>query len=537
MEELESRMPYEEFLKFVKDGYYVIRRNHELWACVSLDMTIEKCLMRLLKVQGGRTHGRGISNSQRAYFVLTFPGFLKVCETMERLTGMKDAETSMSWIKQHSPWTESNCLRSLSSGVIGHEKIYCHNALSVGSAAINTTIGSNFADVKLTIKKNRLLPLAAVNKSIAIRDEVMPLNPQQLFMLIVWAVNNNAGDILHYLMYELTPRPPVLFDDVSIRKTAKSALLDVLNSASAPEILQETSTFIINGGYILRVLVWPRPATFGTVVESYIQYVVRHYSTFTIVVCDGYDDVMSTKGEERNRHSLHKTYPNMSLDSSTIITVSQADFLSYGHNKARLISMLSQEFNHAGLKVHQAVADADTLLVRAALQGATEGREVIVVATDTDILIMLLARAHEGTIVHLFSPEPKIYSVVDIQRQIGAKKICLLFVHVVTGCETTSAVFGNGKKKAWKLLEKPNVQSIAAVFNNPSADKGQIITAGKQFLIQLYTNEDFTSLEELRGRMYAHSLQGRQPPTHLNLRPFRLPAQLASSTASGHICR
>ncbi|KAJ8869456.1 hypothetical protein PR048_028446 [Dryococelus australis] len=30
MEELESRMAYEEFLKFVKDGYYVIRRNHEL---------------------------------------------------------------------------------------------------------------------------------------------------------------------------------------------------------------------------------------------------------------------------------------------------------------------------------------------------------------------------------------------------------------------------------------------------------------------------------------------------------------------------
>ncbi|KAJ8881673.1 hypothetical protein PR048_018159 [Dryococelus australis] len=471
-------------------------------------MVIEQYLMRLLKVQGGLMHGHGISTSQLAYFVLAFPACLKVCEAMERLTGVymnsteqhvklrdscrsadkRDEDMFMSWMKQHFHWAESNCLRSLFSGVIGHEKINCHNAFSVGSAAMKTMIGCNFTDVKLT-RKNRVLPFAAVNTSITISNEVVPVNPQQLFMSIVWTVNNNTGGLLHYLKY-----------DVSMRKTAKSALLDVFNSSPAPEILQETSTFIIDGRYLLRFLVWPRPATFRIVVESYLQYVVRHYSTSAIVVFDGYDDVLSTK-EERKQRSLHKTSPNMSFDSSTIITVSQAEVLSNGHNKARFISILSQEFNCAGLKVHQAVADAETLIVRTALQEATEGREFIVVATDTDILIMLLARADEGTSMHLLSPGSKIYSVGDIQRQICAKKICLLFIHAVTGCDTTSAVFGKRKKKAWRLLNKPNVQCIAAVFNNPSAEKGQIITAGEQFLIQLHT-----SFDELCGRMYARSL-------------------------------
>ncbi|KAJ8892831.1 hypothetical protein PR048_005412 [Dryococelus australis] len=428
MEELESRMPNEEFLKFVKDGYYVFRRNHKLGTCVSLDMAIEQCLMQLLKVQGGLMHGRGISNSQLAYFVLAFPACLNVCEAMER--------------------------------IIGHEKINCYNALSNGGTAMKTMIGSNFADVKLTRK-----------------------------------------NIVHWL------RPPALFD-VSMRNTAKSATLDVFNSTPVPEILHETSTFISDGGYLLRVLVWPRPATFGTVAESYLQYVARYNYTIAVVVFDGHNYVMSTKGEERKWCSLHKTY-NMSFHSSTIITVSQADFLSNRHNKAMLISMLSQKFNHVGLKE------------------TTEGREVIVMVTDTDILIMLLARAHEGSSIHLLSPGSNIDSVGDIQGQIGAKKICLLFVLGVTGCDTTSAVFSKGKKKAWKLLGKPNVQSIAAVFNNPRTDKGQIITAGEQFLTQLYTNEDFTSLDELRGRMYARYL-ARQALTA----SCELAALLRTSTAS-----
>ncbi|KAJ8876185.1 hypothetical protein PR048_024094 [Dryococelus australis] len=383
-------------------------------------MAIEQCLMRLLKIQGGLTNGCGISNSQLAYFVLAFPACIKVCEAMERLIGVSMNSTE--------------------------------HYVELGDSRQSVDKGDS----------ETVLPLAAVNNSITIRIEVVSVNLQQLFMPIVWAVINSAGDLLHYLKNELAPRPLALFDDVSMWKTDKSALLDVFNSAPVPEILQETSTFIIDCGYLFQVLVWPRPPTFGTVVESYLQRAVQHYFTSAIVIFDGYDDVLSTKAEEQRRCSLHKTSPIMSFDSSTIIIVSQADFLSNGHNKARLISMLSQEFHSAGLKVHQAVADTDTLIVRTVLQEATKGREVIVVATDSHILIMLLARAHGGTSVHLLSPGSKIYSVGDIQRQI--------------------------------------------VFNNPSADKGQIITAGEQFLIQLYNNEDFRSLDELCGRMYARPL-------------------------------
>ena len=49
---------------------------------------------------------------------------------------------------------------------------------------------------------------------------------------------------------------------------------------------------------------------------------------------------------------------------------------------------------NAGIIVKQAVSDADTLIVETALQSATSSLfPVVVVGTDTDILVMLVARS------------------------------------------------------------------------------------------------------------------------------------------------
>jgi len=160
-------------------------------------MAIEQSLMRLLKVQGGLTHGRGVTDSQLAYFVLSFPGCLKLCEAVERLTGVSTTSTEQhvdlrdsrrdvyfkhtavfkTSLEDHSPYDKCNSLKSLSSDIEGDRKVNCHKAFEVGNKALKEMTGKNFADVKLT-RKSRVLSLAAVSSSVKVRDEVVPVDTQ-----------------------------------------------------------------------------------------------------------------------------------------------------------------------------------------------------------------------------------------------------------------------------------------------------------------------------------------------------------------------
>lgn len=87
MEELPNHLSTSEFSKFVKDGYFTIRRAHEFWSGTWSDMAIEQNLMRAMKVKGGLTHGRGFTDSVLAQWILSGPGCVKLCDALEKLSG------------------------------------------------------------------------------------------------------------------------------------------------------------------------------------------------------------------------------------------------------------------------------------------------------------------------------------------------------------------------------------------------------------------------------------------------------------------
>ena len=73
-------------------------------------------------------------------------------------------------------------------------------------------------------------------------------------------------------------------------------------------------------------------------------------------------------------------------------TTTQAAFLANSNYKKRLIQMLCEKILLSGIHVKQADADADTLIISTALTIAeSENLPVIVVGTDTDLLVMLVA--------------------------------------------------------------------------------------------------------------------------------------------------
>ena len=78
---------------------------------------------------------------------------------------------------------------------------------------------------------------------------------------------------------------------------------------------------------------------------------------------------------------------------------------------------------------------------------------------------------------------------------------CLPFVHAVSGCDTTFSLFGHGKLKALKLLQKhDDLRKEVTIFGEDEATYDQIREVGERFVKCLYyaSSSHAKNLDELR---------------------------------------
>ena len=225
MSDLENKMTEDEFQEFSSSGSFTIRRSDKLWAGVWSDMTIDQVLMRAMKTSGGLTRGRGLTDSVLSRWVLSMPSCTELTRNFEEFCGIKfetseqhvdlrkanrlrdnsDASKLTEWFTLHHPFPQSHELMSISTGVIGNETINCDAAVATGTASMNKLVGKTFGEVTLH-RKDRVLPLAAVNSSVKIRQETVPINTMQLFSRII-CVAKSDEDFASYLEFELALVP------------------------------------------------------------------------------------------------------------------------------------------------------------------------------------------------------------------------------------------------------------------------------------------------------------------------------------------
>ena len=55
----------------LNNGHFTIRRHDRMWSGVWTDMVIEQTLMKSIKSKSGITHGGGMTESQRATWVMS----------------------------------------------------------------------------------------------------------------------------------------------------------------------------------------------------------------------------------------------------------------------------------------------------------------------------------------------------------------------------------------------------------------------------------------------------------------------------------
>jgi len=92
------------------------------------------------------------------------------------------------------------------------------------------------------------------------------------------------------------------------------------------------------------------------------------------------------------------------ITDDTPVTIHQERFLTNGKNKARLIQGLTGHSELAGIPVKHVVADADTLIVRTAIELSIKSI-VIVVGTDIDLLILLIQLLKQDSRLYLYNQE------------------------------------------------------------------------------------------------------------------------------------
>ena len=403
---------------------------------------------------------------------------------------------------------EKDRLLSLSTGVVGDSSVNSDRALEVGRKAASEITGRKFTNIALR-RSDKVTTLGAKDKTVRVRGQHVEVNPSLLFNRIT-CVLNNCSEMESYLAYdELAPQPPSLFEDGLMRKPPKSSLGLLLKSFTEHSSIPENCLYVVDGGFLLRHVIWSKPSTYAGVCQSYISHVLNHYGVQSTVVFDGYGSTTSTKQAEQRRRAEKCTSSDIMFEESMPTTTSQAAFLANSNNKKRLIQFLTERLLMAGIRVRQAEADADTLIVTTALSVAeAEKVPVVIVGTDTDLLVMLVARATASTDVHMkccSNPEI-VFDIHKIRQALGETRYHIMSLHAITGCDTVSAIFRRGKKTPFNMVHKKNDYEYLGVFANKRSTQDEVQRAGEQFILKMYRANKFASLNEYRHIAYKRAI-------------------------------
>lgn len=363
-------------------------------------------------------------------------------------------------------------------------------------------------------KKKQVVTFAQINNTVIVNKREVVINPMQLFNRIVCS-NKSPEELKKCFAFELAPYPPSIFKDGEIRSGTKSQLLKEFDSISPPEQHAPKNTvYVLDGGFLLHKLVWQKPATYKDICAQYVNYVIHCYGANCVIVFDGYDEThFSTKGLLQKSRSKQSRVVDLIIPDTTI-PCTQEEFLRNSENKKKFIALLTDCFHEKGMTVYQAERDADVLICLTAIKLCYQHEFVTLVSEDTDIMVLALHHSNKNNL-YLLRPgkagtHDRFTNISKLQNCLGPVKDKILFLHAVSGCDTTSFLFNKSKKTCLSILRKnPQMFEELTSFYTKGTLKSDLFKAGFEFLLKLYNAKKANSLNELRYYMY-HRISSRQ---------------------------
>ncbi|GBL75512.1 hypothetical protein AVEN_170863-1 [Araneus ventricosus] len=171
---------------------------------------------------------------------------------------------------------------------------------------------------------------------------------------------------------------------------------------------------------------------------------------------------------------------------SLIPTVSQEKFLANPKNKDRLISILVNKFSSLNMACKKADEGADCLIVNSALALAPTHPSAVVISENIDLFVILIGIFTFGHVYFLKPGKLKIAEKIFSPHTALEKTIAdnILFIHAMSGCDTTSALFNYGKMKFVNTLKNNHdLLKVIEIFKKPDITPEAVVDAGNRFLV------------------------------------------------------
>ena len=524
MKELPEKYPFI-YHNFV-NGNHTIRKTSRNWNGIWTDLAIEQLMMRSLKTRGGLTVGRGMTENVRHQWVLSLNHCAAVHNAMTEVTGAsyksseqhnemgksrtkqdsEDCRKLLYWLSERNPFlVPGDDLRSLSSGLVsvkGKDKVNCEDSEIEGERMQNAIDNELFNEV--SFKRNDIIkPLASLlEKAGKTGDKIA--DPTTLFTRMI-IIAEREPDLEAFFEYELTTEPMALFKDGMLRKPDKPAIRKIImpeKKAIEKENIKDVGSTVVDGGALIHRVRWEKGLTFNKIAEKYSKYVINKYGFSTVIVFDGYKDESIKSHEHRRRTSIPQSC-HVEINPENKMPFTQDRYLSNTENKAAFIKFLSIFLKDTGIKIVNCPGDADAVIVKTALALARKNkvRPIIVAADDTDIAVMLVHHWCNDLSDIYFLQERwnKAWSVKDSCAANDNIKKDLLFLHAFSGCDTTSAIFNQGKEKIVSICNKSSeMKDISEVMNSPWSTQSEVGNASVKAMKLLYGGKVNDTLQRIR---------------------------------------
>ena len=336
------------------------------------------------------------------------------------------------------------------------------------------------------IKKNSL-PLfkhpTPKTKSKQTEQIAMLKHDVELFSWLNIVMQHREGDMATFFKHENHPYPPSLSDRGRLRLGKKSDLLSVLPAEAEKEAPVAFDVKVLDGAAIVHLLSTNGVSTFDDYASDvFIPYIKNQIETSkrVDVVWDTYVtcSIKESTREKRGRGMQREVAGRNKLPSNWI------DFLHNSVNKQQLFSFLTHKLESmehiegkyimttigasvasAGGSYHMQACnhdEADTRILIHLQDALNNGSTTCLVRTvDTDVIVIIAGKFYD-----LLQQQP----AADIWLAFGTgmkfryihintmcnilgleKSTALPIFHSFTGCDTTSAFFGKGKRSAWEV--------------------------------------------------------------------------------------
>ncbi|XP_028415026.1 uncharacterized protein LOC114538109 [Dendronephthya gigantea] len=427
----------------------------------------------------------------------------------------------------------------------GDQKLedFLHNRLLCEEPDIFSNIGTMKLKTFKSMSKSKKVKTSS-------GSTVTVKNDARFWARLLVIAKNRDIDLENVFTYSLRAYPRALATDYGgLVKTSKSKLLHTLEKEAGEPLIEQipqNSATIIDGMALLQALKTKDiPENFGQLAELLLKKIIAiavfNKSQRVDFVTDRYPEI-STKNVERTSRAASGTNVFSILSEQQRIPRQWKKFMNVGSNKERLIDFLVEEWKKAPLsrlgsveffvtkqekciKIHSAgdagvvVAEeiselecdheeADTRMFVHAHHAAESVDTVVIKSPDTDVFVIAIASQPTIDAKLIFDT-----GTGNNQRRIDINEVAAYFgtlwckaiigFHIFTGSDSTSAFFGKGKVRAFKVAR--NSVEFSEAFATLGEDVNIPENLGKileKYVCYLYGQDKAKSINDARYTMF-----------------------------------